>query len=224
MLNIKTMTSKLLQFIFLGLCTLQFSGCQSDAEPQKMAQLEEPKIPHPSEDKVHPKVQEFSQNSKVVDADKGSQDADKKEEPQNFPNPPTSLHELAQRVVKGLNDKDERQLSRLRVQKKEYMSTYLPEFVKDKKNNNLPPDLHWMLIDTESKAGIKGAIQEYGGRELELLGFEVTKGILEFEGFIVHRKIELKLLDPDTGKSGMVRVFDSVVEVDGEFYILSYPS
>lgn len=137
---------------------------------------------------------------------------------------PGSLEELSLRVLELLGEKDAAGLEGLRVSRDLYLCSLLPEFLRDRKPGNLPFELHWMLIDSESRAGIPGAVQDFGGRDLELLEIDVSRGTEDYASFRLYRKVRLEILDRQTGQSGRARIFDSVVEIDGRFLILSYPS
>jgi hypothetical protein len=51
-----------------------------------------------------------------------------------------------------------------------------------------------------------------------------TKGIADYATYRIWNKVELKVRRKTDGKESQIRVFGSVVEVDGEFKLLSFPS
>jgi hypothetical protein len=134
-----------------------------------------------------------------------------------------SLSQLADVVLQALENGDAGTLQALRISEKEYLTHVFPEFPQAGPSNSIPADFHWFHLDMRSRSGILDAIDSFGGQKLELAAVVVTQGVDEYRTYRMHKKVELKVRHPD-GRVEQIRVFGSVVEMDGEFKILSFPS
>ncbi len=135
----------------------------------------------------------------------------------------TSAESLSRAVLKALEEKDEVELTRLRVTYREYSELLFPHFDAAKPPRNIPVDFHWKMLDTKSIVGAREAIQSYGGQEFELLEV-LPQGVDEYPTFKLLRKVRLKLRRASDGKVDTVTIFGSIVEMGSRYKLLSFPS
>ena len=135
----------------------------------------------------------------------------------------TSAESLSRAVLKALEEKDEDQLTRLRVTYREYSELLFPHFDAAKPPRNIPVEFHWKMLDTKSIVGAREAVQIYGGQEFELLEV-LPEGVDEYPTFKLLRKVRLKLRRVSDGKVDTVTIFGSIVEMGSRYKLLSFPS
>jgi hypothetical protein len=136
----------------------------------------------------------------------------------------SSLDEVALAALAALERKDAAALQDLRITKREYVELLFPEFpmARDPRNT-VTPEFAWFLLDSKSRSGLNEALQDHGGQRLELLEVIVSEGIEEYDSFRLHKKVKLRVGSPEKDEEAVIRLFGSVVELDGQFKILSYP-
>lgn len=131
---------------------------------------------------------------------------------------------LAEMVLLALKEKDASLLASLRVTEREYKEILFPEFPAAQPGSNLPVDFHWQHLDIRSRAGIEEALSQFGGEDYELLEVIPTQGIDEYKTFKVLKKVQLKVVRKKDGEVSQIRVFGSVVELDGQYKIIGFPT
>lgn len=130
--------------------------------------------------------------------------------------------ELGERVLEALKEKDVKALEALRITEKEYKELLFPEFPAAQ-SKNIPMDFHWWHLDVRSKVGVQEAVHEFGGLDLELLEVIPTRGIDPYDSFEIWSKVELKVRLPN-GREEQIKVFGSVIHLDGQWKILAFPT
>ncbi len=149
------------------------------------------------------------------------------EEAPRAPSPPRlaggarSEWELAQWVLQALKDRNAELLQSLRVTESEYKEHIFPEFPEAK--GTIPVDFHWFHLNVRSYNGIQDAIQRYGGLELELLDVLPKKGITQYATYEMWNRVSLVVRFPND-EIQEIRVFGSLVHMDGVWKILGFPS
>lgn len=131
---------------------------------------------------------------------------------------------LAETALLALKERDADLLASLRVTEREYREVLFPEFPASKPPRTIPVDFHWFHLDARSRAGIEDALGELGGEDFELIEVVATRGVDQYATFKIHNKVELKVRRKRDGQVAQIKVFGSVVEVDGEFKILGFPT
>jgi hypothetical protein len=135
-----------------------------------------------------------------------------------------TIRALAETVLEALKDRDTGALTSFRLTEREYKEIIFPEFPQAKPGNNVPVDFHWNLLNLKSLKGAQDSVDDLGGQDYELMDVIATKGIADYATYRIWNKVELKVRRKMDGKESQIRVFGSVVEVDGDFKILSFPS
>lgn len=133
----------------------------------------------------------------------------------------SSEWELAQRVLRALEERDAGALQALRVTESEYKEHVFPEFPEAK--GTIPADFHWFHLNVRSWNGIEEAVRRYGGLRFELLDVLPAKGVTKYATYELWNKVELVVGLPD-GSIDQIRVFGSLVHMDGVWKILGFPS
>jgi hypothetical protein len=130
-----------------------------------------------------------------------------------------SVDELMTKLLAALEAKDLPGLENLRVTRQEHTDLLWPEF--DAKNHNVDPDFAWDMLNRRSHVGAGRAIGDYGGQELTVIGVEFTRDLERYASFVLHRGTILHART-QTGEMLDLRFLGSVVELDGQFKLLSY--
>lgn len=134
-----------------------------------------------------------------------------------------SPEDLFRAVLRGIEAKDAEAMRAVLVTEEEYKTYLWPEFPQAKDpRHTLPVDFHWGLLKSRSHGGIREAMDRYGGNAFELLDF--SHEIAEYDSYRLLRKISLKVRRGSDGKEGALDVLGSVVVLDGQYKLLSYPS
>ena len=134
-----------------------------------------------------------------------------------FVNGQPSARHLADLVLLGIKEKDAALVHSLRVTEKEYKTYIFPEIAAP----GNPVDLNWKLTEWHSLAGVGKAIEAFGGEELDLVDVIATEGVEEYPSFKVLNKVVLQV-KKDNEPLRQLRLFGSVILMDGEYKILSF--
>ncbi len=133
-----------------------------------------------------------------------------------------SAAELVSTVMTALEKKDTKTLHALRVDFAEYEKILWPRFVDDRPQlKKQQPKFHYFLLEAKSKSGVMDIVGEFGGKKLELIGFGHDR-VEDYQTFKLWRTINVEFLVD--GKKTRERLFGAIIERDGKFYLLSYPS
>jgi hypothetical protein len=130
-----------------------------------------------------------------------------------------SVDELMTKLLAALEAKDLPAMENLRVTRQEHTDLLWPEF--DAKNHNVDPDFAWDMLNRRSHVGAGRAIGDYGGQALTLIGVEFTRDLERYPSFVLHRGTILHART-QTGEMLNLVFLGSVVELDGQFKLLSY--
>lgn len=135
-----------------------------------------------------------------------------------------SVEELVDRFIKALEAGDRKALSRLRVDKAEYLRLILPGTTEPgQPRKRYSSDLRrfaWDLLDTKCRFWESTLLNIWGGKDLTLDGFEYREGVKQYGGYRAYRQLELNVRD-QTGEVQELRT-GSVVEIDGRFKFISF--
>ena len=149
-----------------------------------------------------------------------------------YPYPPTeeqlksgfdSSEELAWVALRAIDQRDRRILDRLRVDRETYEQILWPSFEAEKIANTVPVETAWGLLDMQSRSGVSDLMSDYGGLGLEFrrLTIEIEKDYVEFK---LLRRPEVIVKDPETGGVAPIVLFKDIVEIDGKYQLVAYPS
>jgi hypothetical protein len=130
-----------------------------------------------------------------------------------------SVDELMTKLLAALEAKDLQGMENLRVTRQEHTDLLWPDF--DAKNHNVDPDFAWDMLNRRSHVGAGRAIGDYGGQQLTVLGVEFTRDLERYSSFVLHRGTILHART-QTGEMLDLMFLGSVVELDGQFKLLSF--
>jgi hypothetical protein len=144
---------------------------------------------------------------------------------QSPPPPVTSVlptpEALASAVLNALAARDETALRDLALTEAEFRSRIWPDLPASRPERNLTADYVWGELAQKSGLELRGTLQRFGGQRFTLRGVEFTGETTEYQTFAVSRKSELVVTDA-TGMEQRIRVFGSVLRVDGGVKVFSY--
>jgi len=205
----------------LGLAAALLAACGPKREPSALAS--DAKVPAASAEERETGGAEKAEAPPSAEAKEAvaGTGGDTEEPEPRLQNGATSEWELGERVLQALKDRNRAALHALRITEKEYREHVFPEF--DEAKGTIPVDLHWYHLNVRSHAGLEDALDSYGGKSMELLDVLPTKGITKYATYELWNKVELMVRFPD-GQTAQVRIFGSVVHMDGRWKLLSFPS
>jgi hypothetical protein len=127
-------------------------------------------------------------------------------------------------VLAALRRRDEQALAALRLTEREYKDLLWPELPQARDpRHTLTVDFHWENLDRQSRAGVQGAMGDHGGEDFELIEV-VPEGVEELETCKLLRRVKLKVRRRADGKESLIRVCGSILVLDGQYKLVSFPS
>lgn len=130
-----------------------------------------------------------------------------------------SADELARRFLAAVRANDLDAVLELAITREEFDRYVWPELPAP--TRGLPADFVWDTAYNRGQAKIHGAMAALGGRQLTLKELTFTGEIEEYPTFRLYRDSLLHLVD-ENGKLQVIRLFGSVIELDGQFKIYSF--
>lgn len=131
-----------------------------------------------------------------------------------------SIDALIGAFLGALHARDMRGIGELMVTRDEYRDLLFPHFQAGKEGD--PVEFHWTLLSTKSVSGVRAAVKEHGGRELELLGVRFKSETRDYGPFRLTGRPRLQVRQVSTGETGELRVLGSIVELEGQYKFLSF--
>jgi hypothetical protein len=128
---------------------------------------------------------------------------------------------LATAVLDALATRDEGRLRRLAVTEAEFRDRIWRELPASRPERNLTADYVWRDLAQKSEASLRGLMARLGGQRLTLRGVDFHGETTPYATFAVSRKSELVVAGQD-GAAQRVRVFGSVLRIDGGVKVFSY--
>jgi hypothetical protein len=138
-------------------------------------------------------------------------------------NAKVSEWDLCEEVLRALKAKDRKALQTLRITESEYKTYLFPEFPATRAGTDTNVDFHWDYLNVRSFRGISDALDQFGGMDLELLDI-ITEGVDEYPSYHLLNKVRLKVRRKPDGEEKVIRVFGSIVELDGQYKLLAFPT
>jgi hypothetical protein len=139
-------------------------------------------------------------------------------------NASASVEELIDRFIKALAAGDRRALSRLRVDKAEYLRLILPGTTEPgqppKRYSSDVRRFAWDMLDNRCRFWESTLLNTYGGRDLTIDRLEYREGVKRYAGYTAYRQLALDVRDP-SGAAQELRT-GSIVEIDGRYKFISF--
>ncbi len=124
------------------------------------------------------------------------------------------------RVLEALASADAAALDALRLTEEEHREILWP--ADPGRASGAPLDLAWDMLDRRSRSGVHKAMAEFGGRTLSLAGIEFARGTEPRGSYVLHRGTVLHARDSARGESVELRFLGSVIELDGQWKLVSF--
>jgi type IV secretory pathway VirD2 relaxase len=128
---------------------------------------------------------------------------------------------LATAVLDALERRDRATLASLALTEQEFGTRVWPELPAARPERNLPLSFVWADLSQKSQSSLAELLAQHGGRRYSLVSVGFAGETTKYTTFAVHRKSELTLKTAE-GTELQLRLFGSVIEVDGTFKVFSY--
>jgi hypothetical protein len=125
---------------------------------------------------------------------------------------------VGEAVVNALNGKDKEALRAVLVTKEEYIDHMWGSFPA---SDHWPADFAYSNLNKNSTKGINRWTERFGAKNYEFLDIRFTRSVEKYDGFRLHRGTMLQVRNTK-GEEKELRILGSVVEMDGQFKLLSY--
>ena len=128
---------------------------------------------------------------------------------------------LAAAVLDALASRDDARLRALALSEAEFRARIWPELPASRPERNLTADYVWRDLAQKSEASLRILMARLGGQRLTLRAVHVGGETTPYATFAVSRNTELVVADED-GAEQRIRVFGSILRVDGGVKVFSY--
>lgn len=128
---------------------------------------------------------------------------------------------LTRRYLRALAQSDTAALRDMHITRAEYAHLYFPSSKMMSPPYELPPDVAWLLLTTESNKGIRAIMRKFEGQELTLESVRCPGDPLREDPNVVWRDCVVRY----RGEGDAVRerpLFAAIIERDGRFKFFSY--
>lgn len=129
--------------------------------------------------------------------------------------------ELFDNLLIALEKKDTAALIGMMITEKEFKELLWWEFPASRPETNIPIEFAWDNHARNSSKGLRMALRDFGGKKLFYVSHRFEEGEDKYQSFIIHPKTRVTVADT-TGKEIEMKVFGSVVEMNGRYKLLSY--
>jgi hypothetical protein len=133
----------------------------------------------------------------------------------------SSVDSLVGAVVAGFRSGDATRLAELAISEQEFRDHVWRGLPVSRPERNMPIDYVWADLAAKSRSHMALAQRRSLPAPMEVERVEFADGVTHYDGFSVHRKARLIIRTPD-GTQSSLRLFGSVLEMDGRFKIFSY--
>jgi len=86
---------------------------------------------------------------------------------------------------------------------------------------NVSCDFAWDQATLNSLSGLVEMLRDHEGRKYELVSLRFAKGTEAYPSYKVHKETWLRVRD-ETGAESELRLFGSMLEMDGNFKLFSF--
>jgi hypothetical protein len=132
----------------------------------------------------------------------------------------SSVEELVRNAMRAVSAGDKRTLTALRITEAEFREYVWPELPASKVPN-VTVEFAWNQASLNNHAGYERVLQNHQGRLYEFVSIRFLEGVTDYATFRVHNKAILTVRD-EAGQTREVRLFGSVLELDGQYKLFSY--
>jgi hypothetical protein len=129
---------------------------------------------------------------------------------------------LARAVLEAFAKEDVDRLKSLPLSKDEFRLYVWPKLPASRPERGVPLEYAWGELNQKSRNAIAANFARHKGRNLELVSIRFKDGRTDYGSFVVHRRSELLVKDPASGKEERLELFGSVMEWKGKYKLFSY--
>ena len=133
-----------------------------------------------------------------------------------------SLDELLRTVERGLAERDTTRLYDLMITEREYREILFPAFPASHPPISASFETVWILQYPDSFRGLRRLIERYGSRDIRVTAIRFDDADQDFVNFVLHETSRVDITVDGEPRTD-VRLFGSVVQVGGQWKILTYP-
>jgi hypothetical protein len=134
----------------------------------------------------------------------------------------TSVENLGQKMLEALYRKDIKSLDALAITEEEYRMYLWPHSpvygIKEWQDHY---DFVWKQHQTRSTYSLRQTLSKYGGKKFSLVRVLFSGETTDHSIYHAHRDTRLIVIN-DEGKEMELKLFGSIMEMDGQFKIISY--
>lgn len=138
-----------------------------------------------------------------------------------LPNSHESTEALSRAVLAAVEKRDAGALLALAINKEEFAEHVWPELPAARPERNLSPSFVWADLRQKSNVTLRDTLAAHGGKKYEFIGVRFLGETTQYDSYRVHRESELTVKDQG-GVERQMRVFGSVIEMDGRHKVFSY--
>ncbi len=131
-----------------------------------------------------------------------------------------SAEELSRNFLKALANEDMKFIESLRLTKEEFCQYVFPELPASK-TPNVTCDFVWQQATLKSLSGLSEMYPKHKGKKYQFVALRFEKGIDSYPTYQVHKETHLVVKD-ETGKRQELRLFGSMLEMDGKYKLFSF--
>ena len=131
-----------------------------------------------------------------------------------------SAEELARSFLTALALKDKERVKALRLTKQEFCQHVFPE-LPSSKLPNVTCDFVWDQATMKSLGGFIEMWPRHEGRRYDLVSLRFKEGTDSYKTYKVHKETHLVVRD-EAGREQELRLFGSMLEMDGQFKLFSF--
>jgi hypothetical protein len=129
--------------------------------------------------------------------------------------------ELFDNLLEALEKKDTAALVGMMISEKEFKEWLWWEFPASRPETNISSQFAWDNHAINSSKGLRLALRDFGGNKLVYVSHRFEEAEDKYQTFVIHTKTRVMVADT-TGKEWEMKVFGSVVEMNGRYKLLSY--
>jgi hypothetical protein len=140
----------------------------------------------------------------------------------NFSHGAPSKDALVRKFIEGIAQRDTASLARLTMSRAEFAYLYYPNHPQSKPPYELPPQLMWFQMTVNSEKGLRRALRDFGGRQLQARYTCADSAKIQNENRVWTRcVIELPQSQEAEGAKA-IALFSAIIERQGVYKFLSY--
>ena len=132
----------------------------------------------------------------------------------------SSPEALARQFLKAVAAKDLTKLRQMRITKDEFCQSVWPE-LPSSRIQNLSCDFAWDQATLRSEGGLYDLLPRHGGKRYELVSVRFPKGVDTYPSYKILKEPQLVVKD-ESGRQEEVRLFGSMLEMNGQFKLFSF--